>query len=82
MTKKSKVKKHYTIAEVARMKLIGLGSYKGVYNKIAWGILASTGERHPKKNGKTYGFRFITPEAIQDYRVRHWMDADFSKLVE
>lgn len=35
MTKKTKVKKHYTISEVARMRLIGLGSYKGVYNKVA-----------------------------------------------
>lgn len=66
------LKSFYTIKEIAEKKLIGLTSYKGVYNKVAGGLLEDSGERHPKKtNGKTYGFRKISRKAIEAYRVRH-----------
>lgn len=76
------MEKYYTIAEIAQKKLIGLKSYKAVYNKVRGGLLKASWERHPKKSWGTYGFYKITEKAIQDYRVKYWMCANFSNLVD
>ena len=45
------LKSFYTIKEIAALRLIGLKSYKGVYNKVAGGLLEDSGDRYPRLDG-------------------------------